>query len=103
LRIEVGIRSVERRRRVTLRCRDGIAVLDDGWAEHVTVCRGDGSEDSEPLGERIDLSEELPLLRELTAFVMHLGGGPPPRSNAADGAAIVTALAALRNLAGLPD
>ena len=45
---------------------------------------------------------EWPLLAELRAFVGHLEGGPPPRSSAADGAAGVRALAALRALAGLP-
>jgi predicted dehydrogenase len=47
------------------------------------------------------VSTELPLLRELRAFLDHLDGGPPPLSSAADGAAIVDALATLRELAGL--
>ena len=45
---------------------------------------------------------EWPLLAELRAFVAYLGGGPPPRSSAAEGALMVARLAELRALAGLP-
>ena len=48
------------------------------------------------------ISTELPLLRELRAFVEHLRGGPPPRSSAREGAEIVETIAELRSLAGLP-
>ena len=48
------------------------------------------------------MSPELPLLRELRAFLDHLDGGPPPRSSAAEGAAIVRTISELRLLAGLP-
>jgi hypothetical protein len=41
------------------------------------------------------------LLRELRTFVEHLQGGPPPRSSAAEGALVVSAIADLRSLAGL--
>ena len=50
---------------------------------------------------RRPISGEWPLLRELRSFVNHLRGGPPPRSSAADGAAIVGRVAELRALAGL--
>jgi hypothetical protein len=48
---------------------------------------------------RIETPGELPLLAELRAFVGHIGG-PAPRSSAAEGAAIVSAIAELRALAG---
>jgi hypothetical protein len=50
--------------------------------------------------ERRAISTELPLLRELRAFVEHLDGGPPPRSSAAEGVEIVRRIAELRSMAG---
>ena len=41
---------------------------------------------------------ELPLLAELRAFVEHLGGGPPPKSSAREGAEIVAVIERLRRL-----
>ena len=97
--LEVSGRSPERRRRIELVCDNGVAVLSGGWDEHVSVYRAgpDGVEE-----DRIETPGELPLLAELRAFVEHLGGGPPPRSNAMEGAAIVAAIAELRRLAGAP-
>lgn len=94
--LEVSARSAERKRSVELFCDDGVAVLGDGWDEHVTVYRDDADGIRE---ERIETPGELPLLAELRAFVEHLRGGPPPRSSAAEGAAIVSAIAELRALA----
>lgn len=51
--------------------------------------------------ETLRVSTELPLLRELRAFVRHLDGGPPPKSNVGEAAMTVTALADLRELAGI--
>ena len=95
--LEVSARSPERRRVIELHCEDGVAVLAGGWDEHVTVFR-DGAAGAEE--ERIETPGELPLLAELGAFVEHLAGGPPPRSSAAEGAAMVAAIAELRALAG---
>ena len=93
--LEVSARSPERRREVTLVCEQGVALLADGYSDHVLV-RRDGT--AEP--ERREISTELPLLRELRAFVEHLDGGPPPRSSAAEGALVVRRIAELRALAG---
>jgi predicted dehydrogenase len=94
--IEVSARSPVRRREVRLACRDGVAVLGDAYAEAIEVVRADGTR------ERRRVSDDLPLRRELAAFVGHLRGGPPPKSSAADGLATVEALARLRAMAGLP-
>jgi predicted dehydrogenase len=96
--LEVGDRSPAYVRRVELHCEGGVAVLADGWDEHVSLHRrfGRGEE------ERVAVPGELPLLAELRAFVEHLGGGPPPRSSVAEGAAVVRAISTLRALAGLP-
>jgi len=96
-RLEISVRSPERRREVQLVCEEGVALLADGYSEHVLVHR-DGAD--EP--ERREIAAELPLLRELRAFVEHLQGGPPLRSSAAEGALVVRRVAELRALAGAP-
>jgi predicted dehydrogenase len=94
--LEVSSRAPEHRRVVELHCKQGVAALAGGWDEHVTVYR-DGPNGVEE--ERIETPGDLPLLAELRAFVEHLGGGPPPRSSAAEGVAIVETVAELRRLA----
>ena len=94
--LEVSGRAAEPKRAVELYCADGVAVLGGGWDEHVTIYR-DGTEGV--VEERVQTPGELPLLAELRAFVEHLRGGPPPRSSAVEGAAIVAAIAELRALA----
>ena len=96
-RLEISVRSPERRREVQLVCEEGVALLADGYSEHVLVHR-DGADEPEPR----EIAAELPLLRELRAFVEHLQGGPPPRSSAAEGALVVQRIAELRGLAGAP-
>ena len=92
--MEVSERAPRAERRIELHADDGVAVLEDGWDEYITVYRGEGA-------ERIPAPGELPLLAELRAFVAHLSGGPPPRSSAAEGAAAVATIASLRELACL--
>jgi predicted dehydrogenase len=95
VRIEVSTRFPERRRELQVHLEGGVAWLPDSYADHVAVLLADGT------AERIPISTELPLLRELRAFVEHVRGGPPPRSSAEEGAAVVEAIARLRSLAGL--
>jgi predicted dehydrogenase len=94
LALEVSARTLESRREVSLVCEHGVAVLTGGYSDHVLVATG-------PEPEKRSISTELPLLRELRAFVEHLAGGPPPRSSAREGAEIVRTIAELRTLAGL--
>jgi predicted dehydrogenase len=99
---EISTRYPEYRREIRLHCRDGVAILNDGYSQHVQVTRNvDLRESKAPAAELRPISAEFPLLRELRTFVEHLAGGPPPRSSAADGALIVSAVAELRQLAGL--
>jgi predicted dehydrogenase len=101
--LELSTRSAERRREVILVCEEGIAVLPNAYSDHLQIFRsGDATETTAPEPEQRPLSGELPLLRELQAFLEHLDGGPPPRSSAAEGAAAVRAITELRALAGLP-
>jgi predicted dehydrogenase len=99
--IEISNRFPGYRREIRLQCRDGVAVLNDGYSEGVWLTRSGDSLEAGMGGELRSISQELPLLRELRAFVEHLRGGPPPRSSAAEGALIVSTIADLRELAGL--
>jgi predicted dehydrogenase len=100
--IEVSIAHSERRREIRLICADGVAVLPDPYADHVLIARGElMGPDATPHTERRGISTELPLLRELRAFVEHLGGGDPPKSSAQEAVAEVAAIGRLRELAGV--
>lgn len=94
--IEINTRSPVKRREVRLSCRDGVASFGDGYADAVEIVRADGNRETR------GVSTELPLRRELKAFLEHLRGGPPPRSSAAEGALIVETIARLCELAGVP-
>jgi predicted dehydrogenase len=94
--IEVSTRVPAAARSIELACRDGVAALGDSLADHIVIRRNG---ESEP--RRQAISTAMPLLAELRAFVDHLHGGPPPKSSAADGVAIVEILDAFRRLAGL--
>lgn len=100
--LDVSILNHEPRREIRLHCRDGVAVLSDPYADHVLVTRDfDSSGSAARTQDLRPISTELPLLRELRAFLGYVAGGPPPRSAAADGAMVVTTLAELRELAGI--
>lgn len=91
--VEISERAPAAVRRIELHCDEGVAVLGGGWDDHVLLHLLGGRT------ERIEARGELPLLAELRAFVGFLDGGPPPKSSAAEGAAMVEAIAALRALA----
>lgn len=100
--VEIGKHYPEYRREVQLHCDRGVAVLKDGYSQFVEVTRIDNSDTVKaPEPELRPISGELPLLKELRAFVSYLEGGSPPRSSASEGVAVVRAIAQLRELAGL--
>ena len=100
--VDVSSRFPQHRREVRLHCSDGVAILDDGYSPGISVTRARNfSAGQTPESELRPISQELPLLRELRAFIEHLQGGPPPRSSAAEGALVVGAIADLHSLAGL--
>jgi predicted dehydrogenase len=96
LTIEVSAASHMRERTVQFFGEEGVAWLPDPYAASVGVARTNAV-GAEP--EWRAISKELPLLRELRAFLEHIRGGPAPRSSAAEGALIVERLAELRALA----
>jgi predicted dehydrogenase len=99
--LEVSARYPAHRREIRVLCERGVAMFSDADAGCVRVYRRHHGVDGDGLcEERLPISTEPPLLRELRAFVHHLEGGPPPRSSASDAAAIVATVTTLRHLAG---
>jgi predicted dehydrogenase len=100
---EVSDRYHKYLREIRLVCENGIAVLDDGYAQAIQVVRTSAVKTNlttTPEPELLPISSELPLLRELRAFVAYLSGGPAPRSTVAEAVRSVTVLSELRQLAG---
>jgi predicted dehydrogenase len=92
--VEASTRHREKRREVRVHGSEAVAVLAADDAPAVWVERGDDV-------ELVPLDHDPPLRRELVAFLDHLAGGPPPKSDAAEGLAVVEAVQTLRDLAGL--
>jgi hypothetical protein len=88
-------------RRALLVCEAGVATLDDGYADHVAICRAAGFS-REPETEKVPIAPDMPLFAELEVFVGHLSGGPPPKSPVEEGLRAVEAIVAVRRLAGFP-
>jgi predicted dehydrogenase len=102
--LEVSSRAPAKRREFRLHCEDGVAWLDEGWSDHIKIARGAGTGGGDASDvERRQVSTELPLLRELRAFVEHVRGGPPPRSSAREGVLVVERIDELRRMAGLAE
>jgi len=101
---EISACAHQRRREVSLLCEQGIAVLPDPESDHVVVISFERSDQRlAPSAARLAISTEPPLLRELRAFLDYLRGGAAPLASAEEGAAIVTAIAALRRRCGVED
>ncbi|MGH2764537.1 MAG: Gfo/Idh/MocA family protein, partial [Actinomycetota bacterium] len=95
VRVEVSTRFPIRRREVTVGFEGGAAWLGDAHDDRILV-RPNGGE-----VEEIPIATEMPLLRELRAFIAHLDGGPPPMSTGGEGAEVVEIIAACRAMAGI--
>lgn len=100
--VEVSTSTAVRLRRVALHCEGGVVVLPNGYSDRLEIHL-----QSDPAGTKVpkpvlrEISNEMPLLRELRAFIGHLRGGPPPRSSAREAAEIVARILELRHLAGV--
>jgi predicted dehydrogenase len=92
--MEVSAARTSRTRRAEVFFEKGVVTWTD--PDNSVSIREDGRS-----SERLVADTEAPLMRELSAFVRFLAGGPPPKSDAAEGAAVVAATAALRAMAGL--
>jgi predicted dehydrogenase len=96
--VEASNRSAERRREVRVHGTEGTAALLTAEAGEVVVARG---HDRDPVLEAVPIDPTPALRRQLAAWLHHLDGGPPPKSDGAEGVAVVRAIEALRRLAGL--
>lgn len=81
--IEISDCAPDHRRECRVVGSEAVAILDGGWSEHVTV------RDFKHDDWQIATPGELPLRAELRAFVDHVGGGPAPKSSAAEGLLVV--------------
>lgn len=98
--IEVSSSIPIQQRSVCVIFDQGTAMMADPFADHILLQPGCGLDPQALPIERRPISTEMPLLRELRAFLAHLRGGSPPFSSAADGALIVETVVAMRELAG---
>ena len=97
---EVSARYPTHRREVRLLCRHGSALLSDAYSSHLCILV-QGRFGGAYREERLSLPDDMPLLKELRAFVDHVQGGPAPRSSAEDAVVMIEALTRLRELAGV--
>ena len=100
--IEISNRYWDKRREVRLHCEKGVAILKDEIVSHIEIIKGD----HRSLPEMVDIEQRSfenypPLLKELEVFLAHLQGGPPPKSNFAEGFEIIQIIDVLRKLAGI--
>jgi predicted dehydrogenase len=96
--VKVSDRHPAVRRQIVVDCLGGAVELAAANGGHLTIRRHDAAARDSSTEYR-QIGGTQPLERELAAFLAHLRGGPPPRSSAADGAAIVAAVAGLLELA----
>jgi predicted dehydrogenase len=81
----------------------GAAQLAESYADRILVTRGGARSSLVREPEAIPVGMDMPLRREVEAFLKHLQGGPPPRASAAEGLLIVERIAEVRAKAGLPE
>lgn len=97
--IDVSSRSNVYRREVRTWTDEAVITLSGGYADSLDVrVTSDGTE---PRADVIPFEPNMPLETELRAFVDYLGGGPPPKSSAAEGARTVEVIHELRAMAGI--
>lgn len=80
-----------RQRRVQLVCSEGVAVLNDGYADRIEIFSGPlHSGDIVPGSRVIQIDTAMPLLAELEAFARFARGeGAPPKSSLAEALTVV--------------
>ena len=102
--VEVSSRYAASVRETRLFFEQGVAVLDDSYAQAIKIVRTPpGSFTGAPVEELRPISQEMPLRQELKCFVEYVQGRrPAPKSSAADACRIVETMARLRSLAGDP-
>lgn len=98
------IRFSERReqhyREVRVHGAAALAILSDSYSPAIQLFRISSTpSEKPPAAEVLPLSDDMPLLAELTAFLAYLNGGPVPKSNFADSLTIINTLEKIHELA----
>jgi predicted dehydrogenase len=100
--LAVSERNVETVRSIAVNFRQGAALLEDAYSGCIKVRRvKDGTARKDDPMERRPVSDELPLLREVKAFVYYLQGGPRPRSSAHEATRVIEVIDDLRRRANV--
>lgn len=86
--IDMSIVAPENRRSFTVIGAKASMELSDSYDTAIRARRGAPAA-AEAASESIEVGNEMPLLRELQAFLAHLEGGPAPMSSAREGLLIV--------------
>ncbi|WP_372370703.1 Gfo/Idh/MocA family protein [Candidatus Uabimicrobium sp. HlEnr_7] len=92
--VEVSTRVPRKQRGLTVSCENGSMMMEDPLNDHILVCRN-GSKNI----EKIAISTEYPLLRELRAFINHINNGSRLHSCAKDGLLVVKVVTQMRKMA----
>ncbi|HEY7705197.1 MAG TPA: Gfo/Idh/MocA family oxidoreductase [Acidimicrobiia bacterium] len=95
--VDISSRSNIYRREVRVWFEKAVVAMADGYSDILEVRTTRAGR--EPLADQIPVGSRLPLEAELSAFLRHLEGGPPPRSSAAEGVLNVERVQRLRDLA----
>lgn len=99
VQMEISALYPETKRMISVYFEKTVVSLCDPLADHLDLRHFDAN--GRPVGkrEKIPISTEYPLLRELSAFIAYLNGGEKPMSNIADEQAIMVCLNELRSQA----
>lgn len=98
VQIHVSSGHPNKSRSTVLAARDAVCELDDSRYDTVVIRRRGTLATAAPTLRSV--AADMPLERELAAFLAHCAGGPPPMSSLADEIAILEAIVAARALAG---
>ena len=99
--IEVSDRHTAHYREIKVFFEDAIVVFSDGYSTVLTVYKTHQLDPNQEVKyeEAIPFELKMPLYDELDSFIKHLNGGPPPKSNANEGAMTVKIISQLKAMA----
>jgi predicted dehydrogenase len=86
--IDMSITAPDHRRTFTIIGTEATMELADSYDTAILVRRGEPAA-ADAAVERIEIGQDMPLLREIQAFLAHLEGGPPPMTPAREALLVV--------------
>lgn len=99
--VETSTRYGDKRREVRVHCRDAVLELSGAESEALVLREFDHEEPTRPRTTKLPISQESALKRELQTFLLHIQGGPAPKSGMADALRITETVLELRRMAGI--